>query len=143
MRAAAVAVLLALLGVFASEPAFAGKGGGGMWGGGKSVPQSRPQASSHPHGSGHPPGHHHHHKSFVGVGFGFGYPWGWWYPPPYYYYPYPVVYPVQPITYIEQGGAPAEVEPAGWWYYCETSTSYYPYVKECPAGWERVPAQAR
>jgi hypothetical protein len=151
MRAAAVAVLFALSGIFAGESALAGKGGGGksgggMWGGVKSAPQSRPQASSHPHGSGHHRhgGHHHHHKNFVGVGVGFGYPWGWWYPPPYYYYyPYPVAYPFQPVTYIEQGGAPASVEPAGWWYYCETSTSYYPYVKECPAGWERVPAQAR
>jgi hypothetical protein len=151
MRAAAVAVLLALSGVLASEPALAGKGGGGKgggmwgggkgggtWGGGKSV--ARPQAGSHPHGGGHRHlGHHHHHKTFVGVGVGFGYPWGWWYPSPYYYYPYPVAYPVQPVTYIEQGGAPAALEPAGWWYYCDASTSYYPYVRECPAGWQRVP----
>jgi len=133
MRAAAAAVLLALFGVFASEYALAGKDGGGK-GGGKSGGHSRPQASSHKHGS----GHHHHHKSFVGVGAGFGYPWGWWYPP-YYYYPYPVAYPLQAVKYIEQGGAPA-VEEEAWWYYCGTSTSYYPYVRECPNGWERVPA---
>ena len=30
--------------------------------------------------------------------------------------------------------------PWGWWYYCDASTSYYPYVRECPSGWQRVPA---
>jgi hypothetical protein len=82
----------------------------------------------------------------VGVGFGFGYPywgapWGpWYYPPPPIYYP--VVVPARPVTYIEQRSAaapaPAPVRDA-WWYYCEGSKGYYPYVRECPAGWERVP----
>jgi hypothetical protein len=74
------------------------------------------------------------------VGFGFAYPW---YPPYYYpyypYYPQPVAYPAQPVTYIEQGAAPA-AEPVHWWYYCESARAYYPYVRECPAGWQRVPA---
>jgi hypothetical protein len=46
--------------------------------------------------------------------------------------------PAQPTTYIEQN-PPAQQETSGWWYYCETSRGYYPYVKECPAGWQRVP----
>jgi hypothetical protein len=111
MRTAALALLLALVGVLASESALA-------------------------HGRG---------RVSIGVGFGFGYPywgspWGpWWhYPPPYYYYPQPVYVPAQPTTYIEQGSAPA-ADTAAWWYYCDTSRGYYPYVKECPSGWQRVP----
>jgi hypothetical protein len=77
----------------------------------------------------------------VGVGVGFGYPywaspfWGpWYYPPPYYYHPVPVVVsPPPPVTYVEQGHS------GNWWYYCETAKGYYPYVKECPTGWQRVP----
>jgi len=62
--------------------------------------------------------------------------WGWgpayYYPPPYYYYP-PA--PAQPTEYIER------IDPSeqGWWYYCEGSRGYYPYVKECATGWTRVP----
>lgn len=81
----------------------------------------------------------------VGVGIGVGYPywaspWGpWWYPPPYYYAPVPVVVsPPAPVTYVEQRSAPATGS-GNWWYYCETAKGYYPYVKECPAGWQRVP----
>jgi len=92
------------------------------------------------------PAHAHRHSHVtVGVGFGFGYPywgspwgpWGpWYYPAPYYYYPPTVVVPAQPITYIEKGSAPAA---EAWWYYCDASKGYYPYVKECPSGWQRVP----
>jgi hypothetical protein len=107
MRTIALALLLALVGVFAaSEPALA------------------------------------HGRSRVSIGVGFGYGWGpywgpWYYPPPYYYYPVPVA-PAQPTTYIEQGSGPADA--GGWWYYCDTARGYYPYVKECPSGWQRVPA---
>lgn len=61
--------------------------------------------------------------------------WGWgpayYYPPPYYYPPAPA----QPQEYVER------IDPSeqGWWYYCEQSRGYYPYVKECAAGWKRVP----
>ena len=111
MRTAAFfAVLLAVAGVVASEPALA----------------------------------HGRSRVSVGVGFGFGYPyWGgpWWaYPPPYYYYPAPVVVQ-QPVIYVEQNPQPASAPEAnqGWWYYCDQSRGYYPYVRECPTGWQRVP----
>lgn len=111
MRTAAfVAVLLAVAGVVASEPALA----------------------------------HGRSRVSVGVGFGFGYPyWGgpWWaYPPPYYYYPAPVVVQ-QPVTYVEQNPQATSAPEAsqGWWYYCDQSRGYYPYVRECPTGWQRVP----
>ncbi len=31
--------------------------------------------------------------------------------------------------------------PQGTWYYCAESKTYYPYVKECPGGWQRVTPQ--
>jgi hypothetical protein len=27
-----------------------------------------------------------------------------------------------------------------WWYLCSSPRGAYPYVRECPGGWERVPA---
>lgn len=82
-------------------------------------------------------------------------PYNPYYFPPYYppYYPayaYPpvVLAPSAPPTYIEQGAAPpaasSQAQSAnqpGWWYYCADAKAYYPYVKECPAGWQRVPPQ--
>ena len=79
-----------------------------------------------------------HSRGRVTLGFHFGfpvYPAYWYYPPPpVYYYPYPVV-PASPPVYVERDPAPAEQ----WWYYCEQTRGYYPYVKECPTGWTRVP----
>lgn len=89
-----------------------------------------------------------HGRSRVSIGVGFGYPywgspWGPWGPWGYhpYYYPAPIVVQQQPVTYIEQNpsAAPAPAADAGWWYYCDQSRGYYPYVRECPSGWQRVP----
>jgi hypothetical protein len=76
---------------------------------------------------------------FVGAPF---YPW--YYPPYYYPYypPYPVTVPAAPTTYVEQGSAHPEPSQRSYWYYCEASKTYYPYVKECAAGWLRVVPQA-
>jgi hypothetical protein len=77
------------------------------------------------------------HRPRARVHFYFGPAWYWgpayYYPPPYYYYP--VERPAEPPVYIER------IDPAetGSWYYCEEGKGYYPYVKECPAGWRRVP----
>ncbi len=84
---------------------------------------------------------------------------------PYPYYAYPpttVVVPAAPTTYIEQApavvtmpAAPAQAAapaiaatpaqtatlPAGYWYFCQASNAYYPYVRECPAGWQQVSPQ--
>jgi len=85
-----------------------------------------------------------HHAS-VRFGVVIGAPFYPWYYPPYYYYPpypYPPVAPAAPTTYIERGGAqPAPSQKSSYWYYCEASKTYYPYVKECPAGWLRVVPQ--
>jgi hypothetical protein len=83
-----------------------------------------------------------HGRVVVGVGFGFpGWGWGpapWYYAPPY-YYPPPGYAAAPPVTYVEredaQQTAPASTD---FWYYCEQSKTYYPYVKSCPGGWQRV-----
>ncbi len=37
--------------------------------------------------------------------------------------------------------APAAPEEQGWWYWCRSSNAYYPYVKSCAEGWQKVPPQ--
>ena len=57
-----------------------------------------------------------------GVGFGYyGYPYGWDYSPDYSNYGYS-----QPSSQT--------------WYYCSDPAGYYPYVAQCNAGWQAVPA---
>jgi hypothetical protein len=86
-----------------------------------------------------------HGRVVVGVGFGFGFP-GYYYPSPYYYpayYPYPY-YPPQQVVVQQQAPVYTErqdVNEAGYWYYCAASKGYYPYVKECPGGWQKVAPQ--
>lgn len=73
---------------------------------------------------------------------GYGYP-GYGYPGYGYYPPAVVSVPSSPPTYIERGTPDAA--PGGssaYWYYCEQSRTYYPYVKECPGGWKQVTPQA-
>jgi hypothetical protein len=63
--------------------------------------------------------------------------WGpWWVVPPPVYYPAPVVVEREAPIIIEQTDAPPD-----YWYFCRPANAYYPYVKECPAPWERVPAK--
>ena len=57
-----------------------------------------------------------------------------WYPYPYYAPPV-VVQPSPPQTYVQPG---TTAHDEAYWYYCESSKGYYPYVKECPGGWTRV-----
>lgn len=100
-------------------------------------------------------GHGGGHGGYGGHGGGHGYfditigPWAPWYYPPIYYPPdyYPrtvVVQPIQPApsVYIEQPDPETSTEEqTNYWYYCDKSRTYYPYVKECPAGWQRVTPQ--
>lgn len=78
---------------------------------------------------------------YVGVPVGVSV-WGpGWYPPlysPYYYPPQVVVMPPsQPPVYVEQAPS-AEVPAQHYWYYCGSAKGYYPYVRECPEGWQQV-----
>ena len=85
-----------------------------------------------------------HGRGRVFLGFNFGYP-GYYYPAPYspyYYYPppyyaAPVVVQSPPQVYVERDAAPAP-EAQSYWYYCAATRGYYPYVKECPGGWQKV-----
>lgn len=88
--------------------------------------------------------HGHGAHPHVGLGIYLGMPYHY-YPFPYYYYPYsyyppPVLtVPAQPPVYIEQGESQPLATPDDYyWYHCNKPEGYYPYIKECPAGWQRV-----
>jgi hypothetical protein len=71
----------------------------------------------------------------------FGYPYPYWGPAYPYYPPAVVAVPSSPPVYIEKGGsgndAAAQNDTQAYWYFCAGSNAYYPYVKQCPGGWER------
>ncbi len=91
------------------------------------------------------------HGPRVAVSVGFGVPFAafpYYYPyPPYYspysppYYAAPVVVQQQPTVYVEQPAQTQPQQPTGYWYYCSDPRAYYPYVKDCPGGWQRVAPQ--
>ena len=66
-----------------------------------------------------------------------------WYPNFPYPYPYPPYYPGDVDT--DNEGPPADVQanrppmPRAFWYYCDNSNSYYPYVKDCKGDWTALP----
>ena len=93
-----------------------------------------------------------------GHGHGHGGGWGWgpfgvllgsallisaleprpYYPPPVVYAP-PVYYPAPAVAAPVVATAPvAPAESAQWWYFCRSAKAFYPYVRDCPGGWERV-----
>lgn len=85
----------------------------------------------------------------IGYGMGYG-PFGGYYGPyggfnrfgygGYYAYPPAVItVPTTPPVYIQRETA-APPEP-NYWYYCRSAQGYYPYVRECPNGWEKVAPQ--
>jgi hypothetical protein len=102
-------------------------------------------------------GHHRHgHGTRVFIGVGPRFWWGGYYPYPYYYYPYysypyysypyytPPVVVQDPPVYIQQQGTPAPAAPEGpaaeaYWYYCPSSSEYYPRVATCNEAWIKVP----
>ncbi len=109
-----------------------------VWGAGVS---SSALAQRHWHGHGWGGGPH------WGISIGVPLYWPGFYPG---YYPYPYAYPGPIYTYpapsaeyVERGvpqAAPAQPREESY-YYCADSKSYYPYVRECPSGWQRVPVQ--
>jgi hypothetical protein len=62
-----------------------------------------------------------------------------------------VVPPPQPLTQsapqpqyqpqFQPEPAQAAPQPGNMWYYCSEARAYYPYVKQCPAGWQQVTPQ--
>jgi hypothetical protein len=131
---------------FADRSSGGGGGKGGHYGGG--------------HGGGHSyhGGHgHSHYRSNVDVFIGGSF-WGppWYYPRSYYYDPFyapfyaPYYYPYSYAPIVEAPSSPPfyierqQPDPSPLpkiWFYCPESKTYYPYVKECPGGWQTVPAK--
>ncbi len=101
------------------------------------------------HGGGHWHGGWGWGWPYYGLGYAtgafLGYPY---YSYPYYpYYPYYSYYPYYPYAYAPTYSPSPRVivrerKPAmdTWYYYCRKSDAYYPYVRICPGGWEKVPA---
>ena len=142
------AALAALFAASAPTLAARGHGGGHGWGG-------------HHRG-----GHHHHHGGWrwgagavIGSALVAGALLSPWYYRPYYSYPayYPAYYPsysvyeypAAPTVYYQQPVAPAvtvapaaPTESGNWWYYCNDTRSYYPYVQSCASQWQRVAPQS-
>jgi hypothetical protein len=56
--------------------------------------------------------------------------------PPVYVQP-PIVMSA-PVTYAAVPSQQPAITEQSWWYYCNSSASYYPYVRNCPDGWTRV-----
>jgi hypothetical protein len=73
---------------------------------------------------------------------------GWWwvagglwyfYPAP--VYPYPNPWEPPPVVLVNPPvDSVPPPPPTQYWYYCEASRAYYPYVASCPGGWKQVPA---
>ena len=72
---------------------------------------------------------------------------GWWwvagglwyyYPSP--VYPYPSPWEPPPVVVTPPVDSVPPVPPTEYWYLCEGSNTYYPYVATCPGGWKQVPA---
>ncbi len=97
-----------------------------------------------------------HGRAHVGVGVVINPYWGPWYVEPGYYpgfYPRTIVIErqLEPVyvqqRYVQQASSPVTesalpAAPAeNYWHYCAESKNYYPYVKECPAGWQKVSPQ--
>jgi hypothetical protein len=91
---------------------------------------------------------------YFGPGFIYGYPFYPYYYAPYYanvYYPYVSGDSSEPTQYIEQGQAQAggaegydqggDTSQVPVWYYCGKPQGYYPYVRTCASGWQKVPAR--
>ncbi len=88
--------------------------------------------------------HGHGHSSFgffIGAPF-YSYPF---YPYPYYGYPYyyPPTIVTTPPVYIQQSPPVTQQYAPGYWYYCSKPAGYYPYIKECPGGWQQVESTPR
>jgi hypothetical protein len=76
-------------------------------------------------------------RSSVHLGVHVGPYWGpWWVMPPPIYYSQPIVVEREAPIIIDQTVAPID-----YWFFCRPANAYYPYVRDCPAPWEKVPAK--
>jgi len=141
MKASALSLggLLLLSFLFATPTVLADRGRGGGHGS-----RGHPGAAvGHPYHYGARGRHYAGSTVVIGsLWYPFGYPfWGYPYSGyPYYGYPYyaypPAVYDPLP----DYSSSATAQPPRATWYYCPEAKTYYPYVSECPKGWESVPA---
>jgi hypothetical protein len=133
---AAAATLLAVAvasDALAARPARSGGHGAAHAGARPAHPGARPV---------HPGGRHYAPRYGTGVFIGaplFA-PFYYYPPPPPYYYPAPIMAPA-PTTYIEQYPGQSAPDPSSYWYFCASANAYYPYVSDCPEGWQPVAPQ--
>ena len=151
LRKPAVIVCVLTVIMLAVSPVLADRysGGGGQKGG---YTKGGGHYGSYYRGGGYYRGGYYRGGYYRGGGYYYGPSFGisigspWYYP---YYYPYydpyyyapTVTIPSEPHEYIEKPRSEEPSAPSGVWYYCPGSKTYYPYVKECPDGWQTVPAQ--
>lgn len=112
----------------------------------------------------------HFHGPRISIGFGIGFaPFGYSYPLGYSrnyypasYYPYQSIYYPEVLVSTVVTPAPvyvrqvdtgstrpfqsSQIQPevsanGSDWYYCHNPDGFYPSIKACPSGWQRVPAQ--
>lgn len=121
-----LSIVLMIIGLLANGGSMARDGGGGH-------ARDRHFQESRRHG---------------GIGFFIESPYSW---PEFHYWPYysfqpyyssTLITPASPPAYIDQETVPniQSLEPNSW-DYCDDPAGYYPYVQECPAGWQRVEPQ--
>ncbi len=54
----------------------------------------------------------------------------------------PLVFDVELVGIVPQSAQPGpQAEQESYWYYCADFKAYWPYVKECPGGWQKVVPQ--
>src|SRR2546426_4778154 len=119
---------------------WSGGGRGGSWHGGGMSPGGW-------HGGGwHGGGWHGRHHFFgprVFLGVGVAAPF-WWYPYGY-AYPYPYAYPAYSPPEVAESSPQTSIQPDTQaqqsCHDCQSPQGYYPYVKECPGGWQQVAPQ--
>jgi hypothetical protein len=125
-------IVLALAAALAGAPAPAdAKGRSGKDGSGASGKSGKSQAGQRH--SGRHSGRHRHRSEHAE----FYWPpafWPWW---DHLAYPEIPTAPI-PVQYVER--SEQEAQPADHWLYCAKTQGYFPYVGECPGGWERVPS---
>ena len=134
---AALTVIAVFFAIIASG-SVAARGHGGASGGQHARAQ---HSGGHPSGKRHFAGsptvgrRHFGHAHVLGAGIIFG-TGPFWFEPGYRFF-LPGA-----AMYIEQHEATyAPPDPNAFWYYCAELGSYYPYINECPEGWQRILAQ--
>src|SRR6185436_21164698 len=92
----------------------------------------------------------------LGLGLAVTAPWvfarPYYYPPSYYYppayypsYSYAPAYgysqPAYSAPAYAQPSAPSSQDYSFSYYYCAGANGYYPYVRQCPGGWQAIPSR--